>query len=385
MENTKVTINRGVFIQAVKSAEKCITKYGSCYQAQQVYIGVLNDHLTISGCEGTHNSTFTFNAAVTGDQQDQACVFLPTDDTKKLVNFKGDFVTLEYSSAGESVDLTITDGKKTMTFKNRRQANLEADIDYISMAKDQPYEPYAEIKAETLFSAVKRAIPFLDVTGRNPVLSGFTFNGKYLEAIDGYHAVRFDLGIENDTAPFTTYNGLANIATIFKGINSLKLEKSNKYLRVIGNSDEAKITYTSRLHEAEAFNLERAIPKTFSGRYTFNANQLADICKEFKQYISAKQPMPMAIYASGNKAVANLRLPNFEQAEHFEISGEGTEWLEAYKCAFLLDGLSVFNGNVEIRLNGKLQPGLITDGKDIALVLPCNIAPETETAVKKAM
>lgn len=371
--NASAKVNGNTFRRIIKAA---ITVTGGSIPINSYVFISINDNtqnIKVKSCNLEHG----FKAVIPAKSEGYADFVLSDTEVKRLLNIKGDDITVLYSESGEHSEISFTDGKKKMTFNK----NVFDPENWINM-DDDTYSTYADFEAADFMEAVNRSSIFVSQSDRpNPILKGFCINGDQMETLDGYRAFICKLpGMYYNAEKFVISGSLKNIKNIFDKSEHIVLDKSKKYVK-FSTTEGVYIEYVVRLLNGEFHDLSKCVPKNYTAKMTVNAETLKAICKEAKSYVNNKAPVPIILKAEHGNGKMVLPCSDFKYEEAFEADDySGVEMFAGYKAAYFYDGLNAFSGNVNIEYSGKLMPLVISQNNDLALVLPIRLDPETEAA-----
>ena len=372
--NTTAVISGDFMRRSVKAAITAAAKQAAIPSLETICFSLDREAVTVESSDLEQGIKAIIPAKVEG----YADFVLHNDEAKRLLNIKGGAITIHYNECGEQADIMFSDGKKKLSFKKRI---FDKSKDWISFGADS-YEQYAEFEAESFMEAVKRCAVFKAANDTQPILQGFAFDGDYLETLDGLRAFLTKMsGTFYNSEKFAVCGKLENVKTMFDKSETLVFEKAAKYVK-LSTDNGIHLDYILRIIQGEIFPLRKnCIPKQFVARMTIEAETLKTICKEAKSYVKGSAPMPIVFKAENGKGRITLAYPDFRYDETFEAeSYEGAEMYAGYKAAYMLDGLNAFKGEIDINFSGTLTPMVISQGDDMAIVLPVRLSPETKQA-----
>ena len=259
-----------------------------------------------------------------------------------------------------------------------------------------------ETECEEMLRAIKTATVFTSKTDSRPILRGYHFNGRdnMIEAIDGYRAVRklWKTGIMANDYFETVGEQLKNIKNIFtKGdgyISVYGAEKNEvntefgryKYTMFRSEVNGLVIEYAVRNLDGEFHPVGKAYPTTFTTCANVKAGAIAEMCKEYKKYISAKAPVPVVFHQEGDTVYTHLKTASMAICEPTDIKVLcGNFPTIGFKNAFMLDVMSVFDKNEQVTIgcNNEIQPMVVDNEEYFVVVLPVRLKPERTNEVKR--
>lgn len=382
--NTTAKVNGNDLRRAIKSALSIVVKNPSLHIVENVLLAIQENRLTIEAENTEAHYTMTIDARTEGYTEYSAIHY---EDIKRILNIKGDEITVEINAKpGENTVTTFSDNKKSMGFKTD---TIDYAEQWINSFVDGNTEQLYTIDADDLIKTLERCKPFTAKHDMNPLMKGYCINGTYIEALDGYHAIRCNMPgmIYNTEQHFVINPWIDNVKNIFTKTETIIFSYYNdKFVSLVAENGKTKITYNCRIMQGQPFPLDQAIPKSNGiAEMNINANDLKAICKEAASY-TKKEKMPIHFYANNGRGIISLAMSNFKYAEKFyPNSYTGAEMYSGYKAAYMLDGLNAFDGDVTIHYYGNLQAMVIEQNGDITLVLPVRLETSRKDALEKAI
>lgn len=99
------------------------------------------------------------------------------------------------------------------------------------------------------------------------------------------------------------------------------------------------------------------------------------MCKEYKKYISAKDPVPVVFHQEGDTVYTHLKTASIAICEPTDIKVCNGNISIGFKNAFILDAMNVFDKNEEVAIgcNNEINPMVIENGEYFVVVLPVRL------------
>ena len=381
--NTTAKVNGNDLRRAIKSAISITEKNPALRMVENVLLAIKENTLTIEAENlGAAHYTMTIDAKTEGYTEYAAIHY---EDIKRILNIKGDDITVEINTYGENTTTVFSDNKKSMTFKS---GAIDYTLEWINSFGEENTEHLYTIDADDLIKTLERCKPFTAKHDMNPLMKGYCINGKYIEALDGYHAIRLNMPgmIYNTEQHFVIDPAINWIKNIFKAEEIYFSFYKDKFVSLIAEIGKTKIEYKCRIMQGKPFPLDQAIPKSIgTAEMNINADDLKAICKEAASY-TKKEHMPIHFYANHGKGIISLAMSNFKYEEKFySNSYTGTEMYSGYKAAYMLDGLNAFDGDITIHYHGNLQAMVIEQNGDITIILPVRLESSRKDSLEKAI
>lgn len=398
---TKMTINAENFKRAVKAAVSCCGEY-----TPKVYIDIGAN----GGFMATDLAQFIrigFSSIEYESEGGNDTIGIKIDEAmlKKIADIKGDNITMMYDSDYEH-EVKFTNGKKILTLACSVVDNSKGSNEFNRESYLIPFEADRDkvlaVESEEMLRAIKTASVFTSKVDSRPILKGYHFNGhdNMIETIDGYRAVRkiWKTGIMDAEYFETVGEQLDNIKNIFT--------KDYNYISVYGaekrevKTDFGRYKYTIFQCNYNGMNIEYAVgnisgqfhamdkiyPTVFNTTATVKAGSIAEMCKEYKKYISAKDPVPVVFHQEGDEVYTHLKTASLAICEPTDINVlYGNISTIGFKNGFMLDVMNVFDKNEEVTIgcNSDLQPMVVENGEYFVIILPVRLKPERTNEVKR--
>ena len=397
---TTMTISAENFKRAVKAAVSCSGAYNGL---SDVYIDI--------GADGCFMATDLAQFVRVGfnpiKYEGDTTIGVKVDESMltKISDIKGNDITIMYDSDYEH-ELKVTNGKKMLTLHCAVVDNSAGSNEFNRESYSIPFEMdrdnVLEVESEEILRAVKTASVFTSKVDSRPILKGYHFNGhdNMIEAIDGYRAVRklWKTGIMANDYFETVNEQLDNIKNIFtKGdgyISVYGAEKKEvktefgryKYTMLRSEVNGLVIEYAVRNLDGEFHPVAKAYPITFTTCATVKAGAIAEMCKEYKKYISAKDPVPVVFHQEGDVVYTHLKTASLAICEPTDIKVLcGNIPTIGFKNGFMLDVMNVFDKNEQVTIgcNNDIQPMVVDNEEYFVIILPVRLKPERINEVKR--
>lgn len=378
------------FRKYIKAASTVALKVGIAQIQYSVLIRVNGNYVDI--CANSLSEAVQFCIETEDKTSGTFAVAIDNADIKSLLNIKGNTITIAHEEGSNLV--TFTDGKKKMTI-GCMDSNINEDVEFSEYVRPfnanntDKYMEIFRIDSEELLTAIKKATTFTAKDDKKPILCGYHFNGNgKLETIDGYRLFRktwktLEKVRDTDTEyDFVAGSLLENIKNIFTDKENVRLScvQTDKWI-IFQNADNeyrgVDTYYAVKTIDGEYHNCDQSMPKSYNEQVHIDAGELAEICKEYKGYISAKDKRSMILGAVNGKLYAGITTNRISVAQPLERCGKidsASKIFAGYNAEYLMDGLNVFN-KAEITMNytDEIHPMLLTDGEYDVLILPCRI------------
>lgn len=397
---TTMTISAENFKRAVKAAVSCSGAYNGL---SDVYIDI--------GADGCFMATDLAQFVRIGFNpiryEGDTTIGVKVDESMltKISDIKGNDITIMYDSDYEH-ELKVTNGKKMLTLHcavvDNSAGSNELNRESYSIPFEMDRDKVLTIESEEMLRAVKTASVFTSKVDSRPILKGYHFNGhdNMIETIDGYRAVRklWKTGIMDYDYFETVGEQLDNIKNIFaKGDNYISVygvERKEvetefgryKYTMFQCNYNGMNIEYAVRNINGQFHPVAKAYPITFTTCATVKAGAIAEMCKEYKKYISAKDPVPVVFHQEGDTVYTHLKTASLAICEPTDIKVFcGNFPTIGFKNSFMLDVMSVFDKNEQVTIgcNNGIQPMVVDNEEYFVIILPVRLKPERTNEVKR--
>ena len=386
MSNIKV--NGEIFRKHIKAASTVALKSGVTPMQYSVLIRANGNYVEI--CANSLSEAVQFCIETEDKASGTFAVAIDNADIKSLLNIKGSTITVAHEENSSLV--TFTDGKKKMTIHCIDSAvdKTVAFSEYVYPFNADNTDKYMEIfrvDSNELLTAIKKATIFTAKDDKRPILCGYHFNrnGK-LETVDGYRLFRKTWKtlekVRDAEYDFVAGSFLENIKNIFSDKENVRLScvQTDRWIifQYEGNEYRSINTYYAvRTIDGEYHNCDASMPKSYNEQVHIDAGELAEICKEYKGYISAKDKRFMVLGAVNGKLYAGITTNRISVAQSLEKCGKidpASKIFAGYNAEYLMDGLSIFNkAEITMRYIDEIHPMLLTDGEYDVLILPCRI------------
>ena len=383
-----ITVNGNAFKSMIKKAASLNLHSAGIPTTEQILIKVQNQKV----CVCANNFIETLRMTTTTESYDEFEAIVDGSELSKIANIKGTTLDISYDDVGKII--TFSDDKKSITIHGFTSEQNELNFESFSIPLDDPGHNYVlDINSSELLESVKICNTFTSKVDSKPILCGIHFNSEdnCIEALDGYRAIRRYLKTarQKDGYEFTMDSKFENVKNVLdknRDINVYVIE--NKYTVFVDADNEYMTEYAVRHIQGKYFNVKEAIPTSFVTNITVNADEMQEICKEFKGYISAKDAVPMILVETNHKLYAYIKTSRYKVSQQIETANiDGCRDIyTGYKIAFMQDAMKVFDKGetVKIGYNKSLTPILISNGTYDIVVLPVRLQV-SEAEVKAAV
>lgn len=338
-------------------------------------------HLRVLATNIEEYFDYTFNDRVTCSSESTIRSIQIDDKTvKKLCNFSGDILYIDIDEEGNT--FTIGNNKRKMSTIFYSQENnvtfeVEADPANFTSVLTMEYDSFVE--------TIKRLSMFRSDLDCKPILKGFYFDcsNKRISACDGYKAAmrkldKYEIANVNS---FTTSGMLAEaVKKLFIKGESVEILVNKKYAKFISGN----LIYHCRLIDGEYLNLNQNIPKDITCDFEVEANEILDICKDYKKLININDPMPCTMYNNDDgRFYMGIRCIDIKSCTEISIARTTRVPMRAgYSIRHMESCFGVFKGNsVLCKYKSQLYPLVLENDEYISLLLPVRVN-EIEDAIK---
>lgn len=337
-------------------------------------------HLRVLATNLDEYYDYTFAERVTCSP-DSTLRSIQIDDktVKKLCNFSGDMLYIDIDE--EDHTFTIGNSKRKMsTIFYNQEDNVKFEVE----ANPTDFTSVLTMEYDSFAETIKHLGMFRSDIDAKPILKGFYFDcpNKRIVACDGYKAAirkldKFEIA---DIDGFTTSGMLAEAVKKFfvKG-ESVEVFVNKKYAKFISGS----LVYHCRLIEGEYMNLNQNIPNDIVCDFEVEANEILDVCKDYKKLIS-NDPIPCTMYNNDDgRFYMGIRGVDIKSCTEISIvRTTKTPMRAGYNIHHMENCFGVFKGNTVLcRYKSQLYPLVLENNEYISLLLPVKVY-EIEDAIK---
>ncbi len=338
-------------------------------------------HLRVLATNIEEYYDYTFNERVTCSP-DSTLRSIQIDDktVKKLCNFSGDMLYIDIDE--EDHTFTIGNSKRKMSTifysqDNNTKYEVEADPAGFTSVLTMEYDEFTK--------TVKNLHMFTRDDDHQPILKGFYFDcpNKRIITCDGYKAAIRKLDkytIPTDIKGFTVSGMLAEaVKKYFIKGEDVETLVSKKYAKFINGN----LVYHCRLIEGEYINLNQSIPNDIVCDFEVEANEILDVCKDYKKLIDTDAPMPCTMYNNDDgRFYIGIRGVDIKSCTEITMTRTTKIPMRAgYKIRYMESCFGVFKGNTVLcKYKSQLYPLVLENDEYISLLLPVKIV-EIENAI----
>ena len=255
--------------------------------------------------------------------------------------------------------ISISDGKRSLKRSTERASDFPE-------FKERPMDRHYPVNAKTLLERFKRVKYAVSSNDARPILCCIEFLKDKIIAVDGYRLAMSTDPAVNVGEPFYIPPEVMAELHMFKEQDcTISVGKEwaafeSETLRVI-----------TRTPSYDGFDVETAIPTSFSTEYPVDVDQLLEEVKYLKGFVTPKDRKPirfdggtLSLETSGGTYFSKIGLPPVEA--------------RGFNPKYLLEGLEQFKAKkvhtVTMKMGHPHSPMILTDGKDdLAMVLPVRL------------
>ena len=337
-------------------------------------------HLRVLATNIEEYYDYTFNERVTCSP-DSTLRSIQIDDVtvKKLCNFSGDTLYIDINE--EDNTFTIGNSKRKMSAKFYSQEN---NVTFEVEADPTSFTPVMTMEYDEFVKSIKNLAMFTSDKDAKPILKGFYFDcpNKRISACDGHKAAmrkldKYEIANVNS---FTTSGMLAEaVKKLFIKGESVEILVNKKYAKFISGN----LIYHCRLIDGEYLNLNQNIPKDITCDFEIEANEILDICKDYKKLIN-NEPIPCLMYNNDDgRFYMGIRGVDIKSCTEISIVRTTQISMRAgYNIRHMENCFGVFKGNTVLcRYKSQLYPLVLENNEYISLLLPVRVI-EIEDQIK---
>lgn len=247
--------------------------------------------------------------------------------------------------------------------KELRQRVTTAE-DFPAIPKEEAATDSYGVDSNSLTQRFERIKYALSDNEARPVYECVKFFDEQIGAVDGYRlAVSRDKSLAV-TRPFYIPPGAMKLLPIFEGI-FCTLTVGTRY--AMFESNTARII--TRMPEGEGLDFDKAIPKICGEEHTIDIDDFMGSLRYLKEF--ARDPNRDVVRF--DKGVLSMSNVNGDYSARLAMK-ETPRTVIGFKGHYMLEGLKQFHtkklSTVTMRMTSAMSPIVLTDGEDLALILP---------------
>lgn len=275
-------------------------------------------------------------------------------------------VTLETSPAGTA---WITCGQSTFTVKTL------APEDYPKFPEVAP-EGVVTLPVETFSHVVHQVSRSVSKDETRPILTGVlvVVDGETLRmaATDSYRLCVREVSVEGivgDLELVIPGKALEDVAKLAASAETVSLGAAeNQVVFTFGST-----TFVSRRIEGSFPNYKQLIPKEYTTRVVADRMELLEAIKRVSLMAQHSTPLRLKVAVADHTLTLSANTQDVgEASEDLQVTPEGEDVEIAFNHAYLLDGVSVAEGDtVALEVTSPLKPGVLkpADGEGFTYLL----------------
>lgn len=255
--------------------------------------------------------------------------------------------------------ISISDGKRSM----KRSTERTSDFPEFT---EKPLDRHYSVNAKKLLERFKRVKYAVSENDARPALCFIEFLKDKIIAVDGYRLAMSTDPAVNVGKPFYIPTEVMAELQMFKeqdctiSVGTEWAAFESETLRVV-----------TRIPGYDGFDVEKAIPTSFSTEYSVDVDQLLDEVKYLNGFVTPKDRKPirfdggtLSLSTSGGTYLSKVGLPPVEA--------------RGFHPRYLLEGLKQFQAKkvhtVTMKMGHPHSPMILTDDEnDLAMVLPVRL------------
>ena len=255
--------------------------------------------------------------------------------------------------------ISISDGKRSL----KRSTERTSDFPEL---KEKPLDRHYPVNPKRLLERFKRVKYAVSSNDARPNQCCIEFLKDKIIAVDGYRLAMSTDPAVNVEKPFYIPPEVMAELTMFKD-QDCTISVGEEWAAV----ESETLRVLTRIPGYDGFDVERAIPTSFSTEYPVDVDQLLDEVRYLNGFITAKTRKPirfdggtLSLETPGGTYLSKVGLPPVEA--------------RGLNPKYLLEGLEQFKAKkvhtVTMKMGHPHSPMILTDGKDdLAMVLPVRL------------
>lgn len=358
----RLTVNTKEFQEVLKKLENIIDNKSKLEIIKSIKLEAENNKITLTATDLKNYAIGTIDADVIVHGE----AILP--DVKEIIKsfkfMKDVITTIEL----ENDNLIITNGKKNIKLETQDAEDYPKPFNIENVNNTYSYN-------ETdLYNRIKKIDFAKSKDGTRQILTGIHFNSSDMVAIDGYR-----IALSNDDKlevlhPFTVAPETVTFLT--KTLD----RKSNSPLTISTSDEHIKfeydnITLISKLLEGNYFNYKQSFSSAGDRDFfEMDKDKFKHDIDFLSVYVNAKdaKKTPVRLVIENNKLELSVNNGKGIYTTEKEVNFKDSKI--AFNIRYMADVLKVVDSDeIEISIEGNVQPLEIHDGDDKFLVLPVRI------------
>lgn len=307
------------------------------------------------------------------------CAFVLTDSRKLLTACK-------YFSGDMLLSYTENDPPKTCPTKTALDGTLTLSCggkelrQRVTAAEDFPTMP--EVKAEqgydidpdALSKRFERIKYALSSNTSRPSYCCVKFFDDRIGAVDGYRmAVSRDKSLRVEK-PFLIPPAAMKLLPLFEGVES-RLSVGKKYVVI----DSGYTRVMARMPEGDSLDFDAAIPDTFKEEHPVDITGFMDDLRYLSEFIQ----FPSREYVRFQDGVLSVETAKGSYSSKLKLA-EIPATVCGFNGGYMMDALKQFQAKklatVTMRMSSAVSPIIMSDGEDLAMVLPMRLKDQSKAA-----
>jgi len=342
----KNTVYARDFLTAITKVNKVLPKKTNMPILQQIKVEFTDNKCTLIGT----NLEQIIITSIDAQGDDFSFVF---NDTKAILKackyFENDLI------------FTFDDGKITLN-SNKKSCKQFTFIEeeFPNIPKVKADDSYI-IQSDALLNRYNKVKYAVSTNEKQPVLTGICFRNDKIITSDGFRmAMNTDVSLTVNREIVVPQEAM-NLLSIFDKNININMLVNHKYLSF--SNDNTIII--SRLIEGNFPKTDSIIPQNSNEEYNIGTKEFENQLKYLNEFTDKQNNIIK--FKNGILSTHN----NGEYTSQVDF-GQESDIIYGFKCNYMLDAIGQFKNAdiINYKIISKVAPIVITDGSDLALVLP---------------